>query len=112
MCFDPLSATALILAVDRGGCNCGCGCGCNRGGRRRRSQCGCCEEQTACQMHQGRAEETDRTRQECEKLAARRAEGREAGEDVCARRRAVPCSCDVVRPTATSWSNGAPSCRR
>ena len=96
MCFDPVSATALLLASERG-CNRCCDC-CGASARDRES-----EERAA--------REAERRR--CEEMAAARAEARENRGCDCVRpaSASAPCTCDVLRPAATGWSRPISSCR-
>ena len=105
MCFDPVSATALLLASERG-CNRGCGrCRGNQGDRERPSgergcKCCCCCD---CCGASARGRES-------EERAAREAERRRCD---CVRpaSASAPWTCDVLRPAATGWSTPISSCR-
>ena len=120
MCFDPVSATALLLASERG-CNRGCGRCCRhhddeRPCGDRRCQCGCCcgcREDSArgreCEVRADREAEQRR----CEEMAEARAEARENRGCDCVRPASAcaPCTSDVLRPAATCWSRPISSCR-
>ena len=117
MCFDPVSATALLLASERG-----CGRCCRRhdderpcGDRRCQCGCccGCCREDSArgreCEERADREAEQRR----CEEMAEARAEARENRGCDCVRPASAcaPCTSDVLRPAATCWSRPISSCR-
>lgn len=113
MCFDPVSATALLLASERG-CNHGCGRCCRRHDDER--PCGCC---CGCREDSARGREceerADREAEQrrCEEMAEARAEARENRGCDCVRPASAcaPCTSDVLRPAATCWSRPISSCR-
>ena len=98
MCFDPVSATALLLASERG-CNRGCGRCCRGASARDRE----CEDRAEREAEQRR----------CEEMAAARAEARENRGCDCVRPASASahCTSDVLRPAATGWSRPISSCR-
>lgn len=120
MCFDPVSATALLLASERG-CNRGCGRCCrNHDDERpcgdRRCQCCCCcscRENAARDRECEERAEREAEQRRCEEMAAARAEARENRGCDCVRpaSASAPCTSDVLRPAATCWSRPISSCR-
>ena len=120
MCFDPVSATAQLLASERG-CNRGCGrCRGNQGDRERPSgergcKCCCCCDCCGASARDRESEERaarEAERRRCEEMAAARAEARENRGCDCVRpaSASAPCTCDVLRPAATGWSRPISSC--